>query len=84
MTIFGEDSGAASVPLLSMIPTATGLFQGVIALSGNALCDQFLQSDPVAVGKDLAARLDCSTAVQQQYWSGSCRSQILLVPRPSP
>ena len=35
VTIFGEDSGAASVTLMAMSPPAQGLFHGAIALSGN-------------------------------------------------
>ena len=35
VTIFGEDSGAASVTLMAMSPLAKGLFHGAIALSGK-------------------------------------------------
>ena len=34
VTIFGEDSGAASVTLMAMTPLAKGLFHRAIALSG--------------------------------------------------
>jgi len=61
VTIFGEDAGAASVTLLSMVSTAQGLFHGAIALSGNALCDQYLQSEPAEASRELATRLECST-----------------------
>ena len=37
VTIFGEDSGAASVTLMAMVPTAQGLFHGAIALSGKRI-----------------------------------------------
>ena len=43
VTLFGEDSGAASATMLAMSPLADGLFQRVIALSGNALCAQYMQ-----------------------------------------
>merc|ERR1712080_295469 len=61
VTIFGEDAGAASVTLLSMVSTAQGLFHGAIALSGNALCNQYLQSEPAEASRELATRLECST-----------------------
>ena len=35
VTIFGEDSGAASVTLMAMTPLARGLFHRAIALSGK-------------------------------------------------
>jgi len=60
VTIFGEDSGAASVTLMAMSPVAKGLFQAAIALSGNALCDQYLQTTPYEASKELAVRLECS------------------------
>jgi len=60
VTIFGEDSGAASVTLLAMSPLARDLFHGAIALSGNALCDQYLQNDPAEASRELATRLECS------------------------
>ena len=61
VTIFGEDSGAASVTLMAMSPLAKGLFHGAIALSGNALCDQYLQNDPHEASRELATRLECTT-----------------------
>jgi len=61
VTIFGEDAGAASVTLLAMIPSANGLFHGAIALSGNALCDQYMQNDPNEAAVELANRLECSS-----------------------
>jgi len=61
VTIFGEDSGAASVTLLAMSPLAKDLFHGAIALSGNALCDQYLQNDPAEASRELATRLECGT-----------------------
>ena len=60
VTIFGEDSGAASVTLMAMSPLAKGLFHGAIALSGNALCDQYLQNDPHEASRELATRLECT------------------------
>ena len=36
VTIFGEDSGAASVTLMAMTPLAKGLFHRAIALSGKS------------------------------------------------
>ena len=56
VTLFGEDSGAASASILAMSPTAHGLFQGVIALSGNALCDQYIQNKPMEAASELASR----------------------------
>merc|ERR1711936_327180 len=61
VTIFGEDAGAASVTLLAMSPLAKDLFHGAIALSGNALCDQYLQNDPNEASRELANRLECTT-----------------------
>jgi len=61
VTIFGEDSGAASVTILAMSPLATGLFHGAITLSGNALCDQYMQNDPNEAAVELANRLECSS-----------------------
>merc|ERR1719211_966540 len=61
VTIFGEDSGAASVTLMAMSPMAAGLFHGAIALSGNALCDQYLQNEPQEASRELAIKLECST-----------------------
>merc|ERR1712029_1066879 len=61
VTIFGEDSGAASVTLMAMSPLAKGLFHRAIALSGNALCDQYLQNDPHEASRELATRMECTT-----------------------
>ena len=61
VTIFGEDSGAASATILAMSPLASGLFHGVISLSGNALCDQYMQNDPNEAAVELANRLECSS-----------------------
>ena len=61
VTIFGEDSGAASVTLMAMSEKAKGLFHGAIALSGNALCDQYLQNEPQEASRELATRLECTT-----------------------
>jgi len=61
VTVFGEDSGAASVTLLAMSPLASGLFQGAISLSGNALCDQYMQNEPQEAAVELATRLECSS-----------------------
>ena len=33
-----------------------GLFSGAIAMSGNALCDQFIQSNPEEAALELASR----------------------------
>ena len=60
VTLLGEDSGAASATLLAMSPAANGLFHGAIALSGNALCDQYMTAKPEEAAKELAARLECS------------------------
>ena len=60
VTLLGEDSGAASATILAMSPSAHGLFSGAIALSGNALCDQYMQSNPMEAASELAARLECS------------------------
>ena len=61
VTIFGEDAGAASVTLMAMSPLAQGLFHRAIALSGNALCDQYLQTKPDEASRELATRLECTT-----------------------
>lgn len=61
VTIFGEDAGAASVTILAMSPLANGLFHGAITLSGNALCDQYMQNDPNEAAVELANRLECSS-----------------------
>ena len=41
VTIFGEDSGAASVTLMAMTPLAKGLFHRAIALSGKSSLKYF-------------------------------------------
>jgi len=61
VTLFGEDSGAAAITIMTMSPAAKGLFHSAIALSGNALCDQYLQSEPHGVSVDLATKLECNT-----------------------
>merc|ERR1712088_719636 len=38
-----------------------GLFHRAIALSGTALCDQYLQNAPLEASRELATRLECST-----------------------
>ena len=40
VTLFGEDTGAASATLLGLSPLSAGLFHRIIALSGNPLCAQ--------------------------------------------
>jgi carboxylesterase type B len=60
VTVFGEDAGAASVTILAMSPLAGGLFHGAMALSGNALCDQYFQSKPMESATELASRMECS------------------------
>lgn len=60
VTLFGEDSGAASASLLTMSPLAKGLFHRVIALSGNAICAQYIQQNPRGATLELARRLKCS------------------------
>jgi len=61
VTIFGEDSGAASVTLMATSPLARGLFHRAIALSGTALCDQYMQNSPLEASRELATRLECTT-----------------------
>jgi len=61
VTIFGEDAGAASVTILAMSPLANDLFHGAITLSGNALCDQYMQNEPNEAAVELANRLECSS-----------------------
>jgi carboxylesterase type B len=60
VTLFGEDSGAASASILAMSPLAKDLFHGVIALSGNALCDQYINSNPMEAAQELATRFECA------------------------
>lgn len=60
ITVFGEDSGAASLTILTMSPLANGLFHSAIALSGNVLCDQYMQAKPKEAAEELASRLECS------------------------
>jgi len=61
VTIMGEDAGAASVTILAMSPLANDLFHRAITLSGNALCDQYMQNDPNEAAVELANRLECSS-----------------------
>jgi len=61
VTLMGEDSGAASATIHILSPEAKGLFHKVIAMSGNALCDHFLQTNPQSAAEELASRLDCSS-----------------------
>lgn len=60
MTLFGQDSGAVSATLLGMSPLADGLFSRIIALSGNALCGQYIQHKPREATLELARRVECS------------------------
>jgi len=61
VTIFGEDAGAASVSILAVSPEANGLFQGAMTLSGNALCDHYIQKNPMEAAIELATRLECTS-----------------------
>lgn len=61
VTIFGEDAGAASVSILALSPQANGLFHGAMTLSGNALCDQYIQKAPQDAAIELATRLECTS-----------------------
>lgn len=60
VTLFGQDSGAVSATLLGMSPLADGLFSRIIALSGNALCGQYIQHKPREATLELARRVECS------------------------
>ncbi|KAI9564535.1 hypothetical protein GHT06_008274 [Daphnia sinensis] len=60
MTLLGQDSGAVSATLLGMSPQAEGLFSRIIALSGNALCGQYIQRKPREATLELARRVECS------------------------
>lgn len=60
VTLFGQDSGAVSATLLGMSPVAEGLFSRIIALSGNALCGQYIQHKPKEATLELAERVECS------------------------
>lgn len=62
VTLLGEDSGAASATMLTLSPLAGGLFHRVIALSGNALCPQYMQSKPKEAAMELTRRLECPDA----------------------
>jgi carboxylesterase type B len=42
-----------------MSPLAEGLFHRIIALSGNAMCGQYIQQKPKKAAAELARRLDC-------------------------
>ena len=64
VTLLGGDSGAASATLLAMSPLAGGLFHRVIAMSGNALCPQYVQEKPRQAAAELARRVECP-------WSGT-------------
>jgi len=46
---------------LAMSPLANDLFHRAITLSGNALCDQYMQNDPNEAAVELANRLECSS-----------------------
>lgn len=59
VTLFGEDTGAAAATLLALSPLADGLFHRVIAMSGNALCAQYLQPKPRDAAVELGRRLQC-------------------------
>ncbi|XP_059353517.1 carboxylesterase 4A-like [Daphnia carinata] len=60
VTLFGQDSGAVSATLLGMSPVADGLFSRIIALSGNALCGEYIQHKPREATLELARRVECS------------------------
>ncbi len=38
-----------------------GLFHGAMTLSGNALCDQYIQKAPQDAAVELATRLECTS-----------------------
>ena len=65
ITLFGEDSGAASITLLALSRLSKGLFHRVIALSGNALCGQYIQENPQIAAIELSRRLDCTVVGNQ-------------------
>jgi hypothetical protein len=44
------------IVIWSMVHCVQGLFHGGVALSGTALCDQYLQSDPEQATRELATR----------------------------
>jgi hypothetical protein len=43
-----------------MSPLAEGLFHRIIALSGNAICGQYIQQKPKEATVELAKRLNCA------------------------
>merc|ERR1719322_234744 len=61
VTLMGEDSGASMVSLHMLSPESTGLFHRAVALSGNAVCDQFFQPEPQKAAEELANELGCTS-----------------------
>ncbi|OXA64027.1 neuroligin-4, X-linked [Folsomia candida] len=60
ITLLGEGAGAASATLLTLTPTAKGLFRNVIAIGGTPLNSQYFQSNPVESARELVSRFDCT------------------------
>ncbi|KAK2724449.1 cholinesterase 1-like [Artemia franciscana] len=59
VTLIGQGAGAASASLLATSVKAIGLFQRLILMSGNALCDQYIQKEPKKAAIELGNRLEC-------------------------
>ena len=73
VTIFGEDSGAASVTLMAMSPLAKGLFHRAIALSGETR-NSILDAKNVEYFKDFQRKLF------KTYFIIDCNSHAILTP----
>jgi len=61
VTLMGDDAGAASVSIHTLSPASAGLFNKAILISGNVLCDQFLQREPQKAAEELASRMECTS-----------------------
>ena len=47
--------------ILKQLSLILGLFHGAMTLSGNALCDQYIQKAPQDAAIELATRLECTS-----------------------
>ncbi|XP_019617797.1 PREDICTED: neuroligin-3-like [Branchiostoma belcheri] len=62
ITIFGENTGAASITLLTVSPKSTGLFKRAIVQSGSSLATWGMTQEPWHYATVLAHKVDCCTS----------------------
>ncbi|XP_078612484.1 neuroligin-4, X-linked-like [Branchiostoma floridae x Branchiostoma japonicum] len=62
ITVFGENTGAASITLLTLSPKSTGLFKSAIVQSGSSLATWGMTQEPWHYATVLAHKVDCCTS----------------------